>query len=100
MDQLLLKLDQIENRLIEQNLLQKEVLNVKEATTYLNISQSHLYKLTSRNVIPCYSPNGKFIYFRRDELDNWLTTKRRSSIAELEQQAADYISTKQRRTAL
>lgn len=96
MDEILLKLDSIERRLTEQNLLQKEIFTFSEACLYLNLSSSHLYKLTSANTIPCYCPQGKKLYFRRAELDAWLTAKRSASTSEIEQQAADYISKKGR----
>ena len=97
-EQILLKLDSIEKRLVEQNLLQKEILTFAEACLYLDLSSSHLYKLTSSNTIPCYCPQGKKLYFRRPELDLWLTRTRSASVAEVEQKAADYISNKGRRT--
>ena len=95
-EQILLKLGSIEKRLIEQNLLQKEIFTFAEACLYLDLSSSHLYKLTSSNTIPCYCPQGKKLYFRRPELDLWLTRTRSASVAEVEQKAADYISTKSR----
>jgi hypothetical protein len=44
---ILQKLANIETMLQEQNLLKKDVLNLNEAAAYLDISASHLYKLTS-----------------------------------------------------
>lgn len=95
-ENILQKLDSIERRLTEQNLLQKEIFTFSEACLYLNLSSSHLYKLTSANTIPCYCPQGKKLYFRRAELDAWLTAKRSASTSEIEQQAADYITQKRR----
>jgi excisionase family DNA binding protein len=85
------KLERIEKLLSEQQTMQKKVLNFKEACTYLELSQSHLYKLTSTSAIPHYKPNGKKIYFQREELDNWLLRNRTNSQDEIEQQAADYL---------
>jgi excisionase family DNA binding protein len=67
------------------------VLNFNETCTYLELSQSHLYKLTSTGSIPHYKPNGKKIYFHREELDQWLLRNRSDSQDELEQQAANYL---------
>lgn len=91
-DNILQKLDSIEQRLIEQNLLQKEIINFNEACLYLNLSSSYLYKLTSTNAIPCYCPQGKKLYFKRTELDTWLTNSRNKSADEIAQQAANYIA--------
>ena len=84
MDEIIKKLISIEQRLIEQNLLQKEIITFAEACLYLDLSSSHLYKLTSSNTIPCYCPQGKKLYFRRLELDSWLTRTRSASVAEVE----------------
>ena len=40
------RLESIEKLLIEQQTLQKQVLNFNETCKYLELSQSHLYKLT------------------------------------------------------
>ena len=85
------QLDRIENLLKEQQTMQKKVLNFNEACAYLELSQSHLYKLTSTGAVPHYKPNGKKIYFQREELDNWLLRNRMISQDEIEQQAADYL---------
>lgn len=47
-------------------------LNLVEAAKYLSISQSHLYKLTSQRKIPSHKPNGKYLYFFKEELDEWV----------------------------
>src|SRR5574344_513334 len=91
MDEILKTLTSIEQKLTEQNLLQKEIFTFAEACLYLDLSSSHLYKLTSGNAIPCYCPQGKKLYFRRAELDAWLTSRRNNTAGEVEQQAADYI---------
>jgi len=51
----------------------KTVLNMEEAARYLNVSKSYLYKLTSTNKIPHYSPGRKLIYFKKEELELWIT---------------------------
>ena len=90
------KLDSIEKMLTEQNMLRKDVLTFNEAAVYLDLSHSHLYKMTSTGVIPSYKPNGKKLYFNRKELDEWLLTNKQLSQDELQQQAADYIIKKGR----
>ncbi|OQY74448.1 MAG: DNA-binding protein [Ignavibacteriales bacterium UTCHB2] len=87
--QIIEKLDKIES-LFNQS-IQKEVLNFSEATEFLNLSASYLYKLTSTQQIPHYKPNGKKVYFKRSELEAWLLKNRVKSIDELEQKAIDYV---------
>jgi excisionase family DNA binding protein len=92
MDEIILsKLNSIEMMLKEQNMLKKEVLTFNEAASYLEVSHSHLYKMTSSGVVPSYKPNGKKLYFNRKELDNWLLSTKQLSQEEIDQQAADYL---------
>jgi excisionase family DNA binding protein len=79
------------SKIDEQNLLQKPVLNFAEACKYLQISSSHLYKLTSEKQIPHFCPQGKKLYFRRDEIDEWLLRNRKYSADEIDQVASDYV---------
>jgi excisionase family DNA binding protein len=89
--EVLKKLKKIETMLEQQNLLKKEVLNLNEAGAYLNISASHMYKLTSQKLIPHFCPQGKKLYFKREELDNWLLRNRQDSTDEIETIAANYL---------
>ena len=98
MDNILERLNAIERKLDdlaalnkELAALNKETLNLKEAARYLNMSCSHLYKLTSAKEIPHYKPRGKQVYFERRELDKWLLQNRQTTRAEIEQAAIDYV---------
>lgn len=66
------KLDNIERMLTDQTIQQKDVLNLTEACQFLDISPSHLYKLTSTKQIPHFCPQGKKLYFERIALKEWL----------------------------
>ena len=96
MDEILKRLEIIEKHVLDQNLIMKEVLNFAEAAKYLELSHSHLYKLTSAGSIPFYKPNGKKLYFNRAELNEWLLRNRNSTNDEIERQAADYLIKKGR----
>ena len=85
------KLNIIEQKIEEQNLLKKEVLNFNEAIKYLDISASHMYKLTSQKLIPHFCPQGKKLYFNRIELDEWLQRNRQVTEDEIETMAANYV---------
>lgn len=50
----------------------KEILSFKEALTYLDVSKSFLYKLTSRRQIQFFKPNGGKIYFKKSVLNEWM----------------------------
>ncbi len=91
MDELLKEIQEVKRLLLEQNLLKKDVLCFSEACKYLDISESHLYKLTSRKQIPHFCPQGKKLYFKRTELDDWLQRNRQSSADEIDALATEYI---------
>ncbi|MBU1013588.1 MAG: helix-turn-helix domain-containing protein [Bacteroidetes bacterium] len=98
MDDIILKeLHELKKLINEQNLLKKDVLNFSEACQYLDISESHLYKLTSRKQIPHFCPQGKKLYFNRQELDRWLQQNRQNTNDEIEKEATDYILQNRRR---
>ncbi|MFC2083662.1 helix-turn-helix domain-containing protein [Bacteroidota bacterium] len=65
-----------------------------EACKYLNVSKSYLYKLTYRNKIPHYKPNGKKIYFLKSDLKNWLLRNPVRADTELERDAINYVVNK------
>jgi excisionase family DNA binding protein len=96
MDEIIVRLERLERLIESQGINKKEVLNFNETCHYLELSQSHLYKLTSSGVIPHYKPNGKKIYFNRTELDAWLLRNRMNSKDEIEQEAANYMVKKGR----
>lgn len=96
MDEILKRLEIIERHVLDQNLIMKQVLNFNEACRFLEVSQSHLYKLTSAGSIPHYKPNGKKLYFNRAELESWLLRNRNSTQEEIDRRAADYLIKKGR----
>jgi excisionase family DNA binding protein len=49
----------------------KPVLNLEEASIYLGISSSMLYKMTHAGKIDFYNPEGKLIFFEKESLLNW-----------------------------
>ena len=91
MDEILERLRIIEEHVIDRNIIVKNVLTLNEACRFLELSPSHLYKLTSSGNIPHYKPNGKKIYFNRVELEQWLLSNRIDTEKEVNQQAADYL---------
>ena len=73
--------------------LSKNVLSFDEASKFLNLSKSYLYKLTSGNLIPHYKPQGKMLYFEKAELEAWLRQNPVKTQAQIEQEAQKYIRT-------
>ncbi len=78
------KLEPIEAKVIQMyQYNSKAMLNTDQASSYLRISKSTLYKHTSAGLITYYKPNGKLIMFKREDLDQWLESKRIPSNDEL-----------------
>ena len=62
------RIDNLEKRTISS----KDILTLQEASVYIGVSLSQIYKLTSTQSIPHYKPRGKMCYFEKKELDAWL----------------------------
>ena len=92
-EELTVKLESIENLL----LTQKNVLNFSEVKLYTNLSESYLYELTSSGGIPCYKPNGKQLYFKKQEIEDWLLSNRKATNIELDELASSHISIAQQK---
>lgn len=73
---------------------QKTVLNFDEVAAYTGLSKSYLYKLTSTGGIPCFKPQGKHIYFSKQEIDQWLLQNRKATTDEIEAQASTFVTLK------
>ena len=84
----------LEKRLsaIEQQIfMNKDILSFDEASEFLNLSKSYLYKLTSSNSIPYYKPKGKLIYFEKVLLEAFLRQNPVKTSAEIELEAQRYL---------
>ena len=69
----------------------KEVLTLQEAAQYMGIARSSLYKMTSNQTIPFYRPNGKLIFFEKDDILSWIRRDRVFSTEEIEEEARLHI---------
>lgn len=72
----------------------KRFLNMEETALYMGICVNSLYKLTSGNKIPFYKPNGKNIYFDKEEIDNWIKQGRVATEVEIQQKAEEFTYNK------
>lgn len=65
----------------------KEFLTVDEAALFLGLSKSQIYKLTSARKIAAYKPNGKALYLKMSDLNEWIASGRLQSSREIEMDA-------------
>lgn len=69
-------------------LLQKDVFTVSEVSSYTGFEKSYIYKLTSTRKIPHFkSPGGKNVFFKKNEINDWLTQIRVKTIDEIKSEA-------------
>lgn len=71
-DTILRLLKGIKSHVEEQEILNKEILDFNEACRYLKVSESFLYKKTSKGEIKYSKPNGGKLYFKKSDLDEWM----------------------------
>ena len=69
----------------------KQIFNFEEGCSYLSISKSHGYKLTSKGLVP-HSKRGKRIYFKKSDLDDWLLANKINTVADLQEEMSNYLS--------
>lgn len=75
----------------------KEIFNIEDLINYTGFSRSYIYKLVHKNVIPYSKPNGKFLFFLKTEIDEWLLQNKNLSISQIEQKALDYSFTNRKK---
>lgn len=66
------------------------MMDVKEAADYLRLTVSTVYKLTSTREIPVMKRFNR-CYFLKEDLTNYLLGGRIKTIAEIEQEAEQYL---------
>jgi excisionase family DNA binding protein len=63
--------------------LSNELLNVKEASQFLDLAVQTIYGFTSANKIP-YFKKGKKLIFKRSDLENWQLENSSKTLSDLE----------------
>lgn len=84
-DKLLARLECLEDNLY----MLKEYWTVEDVARYLDISTSRAYRLSSEGKIAVHKPNDKKIYFKHDDVVDWIGRSRNPSVYELEQLSED-----------
>lgn len=84
-------LNEDENLKRLQLIAHKEILSFKDALLYLDVSESFLYKLTSKKEIDFTKPNGGKIYFKKQDLDNWMLKGKSNSTRVFEENILNHL---------
>lgn len=69
----------------------KTVLTLDDVVLLTGLSRSHVYRLTCTHRIPFYKPNGKTVFFDRNELEQWMKQNRVETQQEAESKAINYV---------
>ena len=90
-DVILKKLNQLEILIVS---TAKQILTVEDLINYTGFSRSYIYKLVHKSIIPYSKPNGKTLFFQKNEIDEWLLQNKSFSISQIEKRATDYTTFK------
>ena len=70
----------------------KTTFSIEDFCRYTGFSKSLTYKLTSGKRIPFSCPNGKCIFFKKVDVDNWLLSNPVAPTEDIEQEAIDFVA--------
>lgn len=73
-------------------LMNKRTMNIDDVALYTGYEKSYLYKLTSESKIPHFKPGGKSIFFKRIEIDEWLTRNPIKTRYQIEEESNQIIN--------
>ena len=93
------KLDNIQDLLIEsrQSVPQTvELMTISQAAEFLNLSVQTLYGKVCHREIPV-SKKGKRLYFYKSELEDWIRSGKKSTLAEIRQKLPGIVTSGKRR---
>lgn len=70
------------------------IMKVSDLMALTGWSKGHIYKLTSKGIIPYSKPFGKSIFFDRKEIEAILLSNRQATAKEICAKASDYVNSK------
>ncbi|AJH14551.1 helix-turn-helix transcriptional regulator [Myroides profundi] len=85
------KLNYLEQLIISNN---KEILSVEELEKYTGFKKSYIYHLVHYSKIPYSKPNGKYLFFQKSEINEWLLKNKSLSDDQIQEKAREYVLNK------
>lgn len=79
--------------LLQNQKILPDILDIKQAATFLKLKITTLYEKTSRKLIPHFKKGNK-LYFKRPELEQWIGKGKVKTQEELGSDAITYLNTK------
>jgi len=93
MDEMLIRIDERLNNILDLLSIHKTVLNINEVSQLIGLSKSTIYKLTCSGGIPHFKKS-KHLYFDKVEIEAWLKSDKVKTKKEVEREALSYITKK------
>lgn len=78
----------------------KDIISFNEFLEMTGYKRSYAYKLTHSRALPMYKPGGKQIFFRRQDVENFLLSNRIPSRHEIDSDAATHLTTNKKLAAI
>lgn len=75
-----------------ERITRSEYLNQKEACVYLGVTKTQLYRLMYERQITYSRPSGKIAFFKKADLDEYMTRNTVPSLERLEAMACDHVT--------
>lgn len=75
-----------------------DVMDVSETSKYLKLAKPTIYSKVQARRIPHYK-QGKRLYFRKEDLDQWINSGKIKTMDEINADAIGYINRKGRRSS-
>ena len=66
-----------------------KMFNVEELCEYLHLARQTIYGMIGERRFPYYK-NGKRLYFKKKEIDEWINKSRRKTNTEIQEEATAY----------
>ncbi|MEC4034307.1 helix-turn-helix transcriptional regulator [Myroides odoratimimus] len=82
------KLDYLEQLIISNS---KVILSVEDLEKYTGFKKSYIYHLVHYSKIPYSKPNGKYLFFQKSEIDEWLLKNKSLSDDQIQEKAREYV---------
>jgi excisionase family DNA binding protein len=95
-EKLVLQRNQPTSNVIRTEIKVHDIMNLAQVCEYISVSKSNIYKFTSSRTIPHFK-TGKRIYFKRLEIDEWLTKNKIKTKAEIEREVDEELNKMKRR---
>lgn len=86
---ILARLNQIEKLIVQST---KEIFTLEDLINYTGFTRSYIYKLVANKVLPYSKPTGKFLFFAKKDVDQWLMKELTQSTTQIELKAVKYIN--------